>query len=244
MTRFLRSHTLSVALLLACTAVLPGCGHDASPATDRTATDATTADAADNGFIARTTRRALDTARAELAEGNIGIGGKGSDGVDINGVRVGDKDGRTAHLPRAEISPAGDLLIAGKPATIDAAQRELLLAHRAHILAIADAGIAIGMQGARLGADAAKGAITSVLSGKSDAFEARMEAEGARIEAEARKLCDLLPPLLQSQQTLASALPAFQPYATMTATDIDDCRKDVEDHHGAAVEAAAGETTP
>ncbi|UNK43793.1 YggN family protein [Luteimonas sp. S4-F44] len=239
MIRLLRSNALSVALLLACAAALPGCGRDPGPATD----EATTA-AADDGFVARTARRALDAARTEMAESNVDIGGKGSGGVEINGVRVGDKDGRTAHLPKAEISPAGDLLIAGKPATIDAAQRELLLAHRAHILAIADAGIAIGVQGARLGADAAKGAIASALSGESDAFEARMKAEGARIEAEARKLCDLLPPLLQSQQSLASALPAFQPYATMTATDIDDCRKDAAEHGGAAVEAAAGETTP
>lgn len=244
MTRSLRSNALSLGLLLACAAALQGCSRDPGPSTDQTATGETASASADDGFIARTTRRALDAARAELAEGNIGIGGKGSGGVDINGVRVGDKDGRTAHLPKAEISPAGDLLIAGKPATIDAAQRELLLAHRAHILAIADAGITIGVRGARLGADAATGAIANALSGKSDAFEARMAAEGARLEAEARKLCDLLPPLLQSQQTLATALPAFQPYATMTAADIDDCREDVAEHNGAAVEAAAGETTP
>ncbi|WP_101925466.1 MULTISPECIES: hypothetical protein [Luteimonas] len=56
-----------------------------------------------------------------------------------------------------------------------------------------------------------------------------MEAEGAKIEAEADKLCDRLPPLLASQQALAAALPAFQPYATMDATDVDDCRSDGHD---------------
>ncbi len=53
-----------------------------------------------------------------------------------------------------------------------------------------------------------------------------MEARGEAIEAEAMKLCARLPPLLASQQALASALPAFQPYATMDQQDIDDCGKD------------------
>ncbi|KLJ02952.1 hypothetical protein [Luteimonas sp. FCS-9] len=225
---------LSLALLVACAGALSGCARDPAPASGDAGT---TAD--DDGFIARTTRRALAAARTELAEGNIGVGGTGSGGVDINGVALGGKDGRTAHLPKAEISPAGDLLIDGEPTAIDAAQRDLLLAHRTHIMAIADAGIAIGVQGAQLGAEAAKGAIASALSGKGEEFEQRMQAEGEKIKAEALKLCDRLPPLLASQQALAAALPAFQPYATMDASDIDDCRKDVADRDDPAAEADA-----
>jgi hypothetical protein len=52
-----------------------------------------------------------------------------------------------------------------------------------------------------------------------------MEAEGKKIEAQAVKLCAYLPPMLASQQALASSLPAFKPYATMTQADINDCGK-------------------
>ena len=211
---------LPLLLLLACAGALTACSRDEAPAS----ADADSAASSTDGFITRTTRNALDKARRDLAQNNISVGGSGAGGVTISGFRFGGDDGRTSSLPKAEISPAGDFLVDGRTVAIDAAQRELLLAHRANIVAIAEAGIAIGMQGAQLGAEAAKGAITSLLSGKSAEFEARMEAEGEKMEAEAAKLCDHLPALLASQQALAAALPAFQPYATMDATDVDDCR--------------------
>lgn len=214
-----RSNALHLTLLIACLAVIPACSRDpASPAGDSAAT------ATDDGFIARTTRQALESARKEIAEGNISVGGRGGGVMQINGTTIGGKGSRTAHLPKAEISPAGDLLIGGEPVAVDAAQRQLLLTHRANIVAIAEAGITIGLQGAQLGIDAARGAITSLLSGASAEFEARMEAEGEKMEAEAQTLCDLMPALLASQQSLAEALPAFAPYATIDAADIDDCR--------------------
>lgn len=212
---------LPLLLLLACAGALTACSRDEAPAS---ADADSAASSTDDGFITRTTRNALDKARRDLAQNNISVGGRGAGGVTISGFRFGGDDGRTSSLPKAEISPAGDFLVDGRTVAIDAAQRELLLAHRANIVAIAEAGIAIGMQGAQLGAEAAKGAITSLLSGKSAEFEARMEAEGEKMEAEAAKLCDHLPALLASQQALAAALPAFQPYATMDATDVDDCR--------------------
>ncbi|MCD9007131.1 hypothetical protein LDO31_12970 [Luteimonas sp. XNQY3] len=233
------SRALPLALLLACAGTLTACGRDDAPAP--ASGDATTAPAGE-GFVARTTRRALETARKELAEGNVSVGGSGNGGFNINGVRVGGSGHRTAGLPKAEISPAGDFLIDGQAVEIDATQRDLLLAHRANIVAIAEAGITIGIQGAQLGAEAAKGAIASALSGQSADFEKRMEAEGAKIEAEADKLCDNLAPLLASQQALAAALPAFQPYATMDASDVEDCRKDTVVHRGdeaAEADAAA-----
>ncbi|MDR7194817.1 hypothetical protein [Luteimonas terrae] len=233
----LPSRALPLALLLACAATLTACGReDTTPPASAGAATAP----AEEGFIARSTRRALETARRDLVEKNISVGGSGGGGLNINGFRFGGDDSRTSSLPKAEISPTGDFLIDGKMVEIDAAQRELLLTHRANIIAIAEAGITIGLQGAQLGAEAAKGAIASALSGQSAEFEQRMEAEGAKIEAEADKLCDNLPPLLASQQALAAALPAFQPYATMDATDVEDCRKDtVVDRDNEAAEADA-----
>mgnify|MGYP000915428072 CR=1 FL=1 len=232
----LPSRVLPLALLLACTGVLTACGRDAAPA----AGDAEAAVDApeDEGFVARTTRRALDTAQRDLAQQNISVGGTGNGGLDINGFRFGGDDSRTAHLPKAEISPAGDFLVGGTPVEVDAAQRRLLLAHRANVITLAQAGIRIGMQGAQLGAEAAKGAIASALTGTTEAFEKRMEAEAAKIEADADTLCDHLPPLLASQNALAAALPAFQPYATMETGDVENCRQDTVVHRGDAAEAA------
>jgi len=70
-----------------------------------------------------------------------------------------------------------------------------------------------------------------------------MEAEGAKMEAEAQKMCTHMPALLASQQALAAALPEFAPYATMDASDVDDCGKDVvveRDDPAAEADAAAG----
>ena len=236
--KILPSRALPLALLLACTGVLTACVRDDAPPAPASGEAATAP--VEEGFVARTTRRALETARQDLVEQNISIGGTGAGGLNINGFRFGGDDSRTAGLPKAEISPAGDFLVDGKTIEIDGAQRELLLAHRSNIIAIADAGITIGIQGAQLGAEAAKGAIASALSGKSAEFKQRMEAEGAKIEAEADKLCDRLPALLASQQALAAALPAFEPYARMDATDVENCRKDTVVHReDAAAEADA-----
>lgn len=228
------AHLLGLAVLLACVAPLTGCSRDEAP----TAGDAAS-QPADDGFIARTTRRALEAANKELAEGNISIGGTGSSGVSINGFRFGTEADGGSGLPKAEISPQGDLLIDGKAIVLDDAQRQLLLAHRENVVAIAQAGVAIGIQGAQLGAEAAKGAITSALAGKGEAFEQRMQAEAEKIKTSALVLCDRLPPLLTSQQALAAAVPAFQPYATLDAGDIEDCRKDIVSSDNAAAEADA-----
>lgn len=238
-----RSAHLPLALLLAGATLQTACNRDSEPPQTQAANGSTAATGtAEDGFIARTARTAMEKARQELAEGNISVGGAGSggSGVNVNGFRFGGENSRSAHLPKAEITPAGDLLIDGTAVTVDATQRQRLLAHRAQILAIADAGIEVGIQGVQLGAQAARGAIASALSGETEAFEARMEAEGAKIEAEAQKICERLPALLTSQQALAEALPEFQPYATMDASDIDDCGKDtVVTRDDAAAEADA-----
>lgn len=181
-----------------------------------------TAGNTNKGFIARQVDHALADARKELHEGNLSI--NGDINISINGKEFGKSD---SPLPKAEISPRGELLVDGKAVETSAAQRQQLLTYRNQVLGIADAGMAIGSQGADL-AGKALGGVFGVIFGGDQAekeFEARMEAEGKKIEAEALKLCTQLPPLLASQQALAASLPAFKPYATMTQEDIDDCGK-------------------
>ncbi len=157
-------------------------------------------------LVARKVAEAMDEARQKLATENID---------------VGDHDG---NLPKAQISPQGDLLIDGKAVAVTDAQRALLLKHRANVIAIAESGMALGVQGTDLGMKAAGEAMKSIFTGNSEEIEKRVKAEADKIEAEAKKLCDKLPPMLESQNALSTSLPEFKPYATMDQSDIDDCR--------------------
>ncbi|KAF1697817.1 hypothetical protein [Pseudoxanthomonas koreensis] len=229
--------------ILALAALLPlaACGRDEPPATPVTpASGDAAAQAPADTALGRKIQQAMAEASRKLATENIRVGGKRDKGYP------GAADG--SRLPRAEITPQGDLLIEGKAVAVDDNQRQLLLAHRSDQIAIAQAGIAIGMRGADLGVKAATGALKSVFSGTSDEFEKQMEAEGKLIEAEANKLCTLMPGLLASQQALAAALPEFRPYATMDQSDVDDCGKDGyfdsgDGDGGTTTAAAAGDAS-
>lgn len=174
-------------------------------------------------MIGRHVEKAINEARAELRTKNISVSG-GFD-ININGHKVHKADD---DLPKAEITPQGDLLIEGKAVSINPAQRQQLLAYRGQIIGVAEAGMAIGVKGADIAGEALNGVVGAIFGGKEgeQAFEQRMEARGKKIEAEAVKLCTQMPAMLASQQALAASLPAFRPYARMTQADIDDCGKD------------------
>jgi len=150
-------------------------------------------------------QEATDKARKEITQGNISI-----------------SNGKS---PKAEISPQGDLLIDGKAVAVDARQRALLLDYRKQVESLASAGMEIGVAGANLGVKAAGEAIKGMFSGDTQGIEARVNEEAKKIEDQAQQLCGLLPGMMARQQALAAALPAFQPYATMDQSDIDDCGK-------------------
>lgn len=177
--------------------------------------------------LGRTIDEALREAREEIATENISIGGDTD--IRVGGASIGnrtsvDADGNP--LPKAEISPAGDFLIAGETVDITPAQRELLLDYRGHVVSLIEAGMAIGVKGADLGMHAAGEALKSMFTGEAADFEQRVEAEAAKLEGEAMQLCGLLPAMLQTQQQLAESLAELRPYATMTAEDIEDCHSD------------------
>jgi hypothetical protein len=216
-------HTLALATVFS--AALLGCSEPPAPPA--------APGESPKGFIGRQVEKAITEARQELRTQNISI----NDGfnLNVNGKQVHSSD---AGLPKAEITPQGDLLIDGKAVALDAGQRERLLAYRGHLIGIAEAGMAIGAQGADIAGEALAGVAGAIFGGKEgeQAFEQRMEAQGKKIEAEAVKLCTLLPGLLASQQSLAASLPAFKPYARMTQQDIDDCGKDTKGN-GVAITA-------
>lgn len=225
-----------VPFVLAAALPLAACSPAGSPPPPPAAGPAAAGSSAPSSLIGRKVDEALAHARKELREGNISLNGDLA--IDVNGHRVRRPD---AALPKAEITPQGDLLVDGKPVAIDAAQRRQLLDYRQHVIALAEAGMAIGGKGADIAGEAVSGALSAAFGGEQarQDFERRMQAKGAAIEAEARTLCQQLPPLLALQQSLASRLPAFKPYATMTQADIDDCTKHGQGS-GVAVTAAGG----
>lgn len=204
-------------VLLACLVFLAACGREqagdagSAPDPDHPARSA----------LGGVVKRATDEARKKLATENIRI----SDGLRINanGTTLHRRDAR----PKAEITPQGTLLIDGRAVAATPAQTALLLDYRSRIIAIAETGMDIGVQGADLAARAMGAAVKGIFSGKSGAdIERSIETEAEGIQRAATQLCDRLPALLSSQRRLAAALPEFAPYATMDESDIDDCMED------------------
>jgi hypothetical protein len=182
------------------------------------------ADEPTSSVIGAEIQKGMQKAKQELTTKNI----------DVNNVHVSDNhrhddDSR----PKAEITPQGDLLIAGKTVAATPSQQALLLDYRKQIVGIAEAGMDIGTQGADIGISAAKQAVWGALAGKSDKdIDAAIKPQTDKIEAAAAKLCLRMPDLLTAQQKLATAMPEFRPYATMQQKDIDDCGKDKKDKDG------------
>jgi hypothetical protein len=195
-----------------------GNGASAAPSTDE----------AHSSFIATEIQKGIQQAKQELATKNIEINHVA---VHIHGNHHDDDDHDSDDTrPKAEITPQGDLLIAGKKVPATPAQQALLMNYRQQIIGIADAGMDIGSRGADLGISAAKQAVWGALSGKSDKdIDAAIKPQTDKIEAAAAQLCKRMPDLLAAQQKLAAEMPEFRPYATMQQKDIDDCGKDMKD---------------
>ncbi|NUS37687.1 MAG: hypothetical protein HOQ02_01490 [Lysobacter sp.] len=187
--------------------------------------------------LGKTVASALDKARKEMETGNINL----NHGVDVDvgdhghHFRIGgnDRDGK----PSAEITPQGDLLVDGRQADVTPAQRALLLQYRQQTIGLAEAGMAVGVKGADLAGKALAETFSGLIHGNADAAGKHIQAEGEKLKADARQICAQLPGMLQTQQQLATSLPAFKPYATMTQQDVDDCMKDDK---GVAVTSADG----
>ncbi|OOG46945.1 hypothetical protein [Rhodanobacter sp. C01] len=180
-----------------------------------------------SSVIAAEVRKGIEQAKQELVTKDIDVGS-----VHINGKGWHGRDDNS-ELPKAVITPQGELVIAGKPVQATPEQHTMLVDYRQHIIGIAEAGMDIGASGADIGVTAAKQAIWGALSGKSDKeIEASIKPQTDKIEAAAAKLCQRLPDLLSTQQKLAAAMPEFRPYATMQQKDVDDCGKDMADKNG------------
>ena len=169
-------------------------------------------------------RTELAAARRELDTGNLQLG---------DGLRFGTSDARASHadraLPQAEITPQGDFLIEGRPVTIDRHQRQELLLYRGEVIAIAKAGIDIGERSAQAALDAVDRGLFSLMFGAmTGSLERRIEKTVREtVEPGVRQICLSLPALRDRQQRLSATLPAFRPYATLEADDVEDCEDEM-----------------
>lgn len=152
---------------------------------------------------------------------------------------LGSADG----LPKAELTPQGDVLINGVAVPMTPAQREAALAYRTEILAVADAGMVMGEKGVAIAGDALALAATGIFGGDTTEGEARIEAKGKAMEAEGLAMCQRVASLEIAQNRLAELLPAFQPYAKAMNVKADcnvaDTSEDAEQQADEAASAPA-----
>lgn len=157
----------------------------------------------------RTADSDLDTASRQIATGDMTL------------------TADDANIPKAAITQEGDFLVAGKRIDITPRQRNEVLAYRAQYIEIAQQGIAIGHEGIAVGRHAVVPMVFAALFGASDkTIDASMDKRLAGVREATVELCDRMPALMTTQQQLATDLPEFRPYATLTQKKIDDCRKD------------------
>lgn len=191
-------------LALSLTTLIPlaACQSESSPSiTDRISQ--ATSEAAEK--IQDAAGDAAAKVREEMATSNLRLGG-GADG-----------------LPKAELSPEGDLIIGGQAIPLDAAQREKVLAFREQLVEVAAGGADIGIQGASLATKALGDAAAAIASGETAGLEAKIEAEADAIRDAAQALCNRIPELRAARDALVVAVPEFAPYAALDKNDLGNC---------------------
>jgi hypothetical protein len=173
--------------------------------------------------------KAMDEARKGLGEASQELQ-KAQSEIDAARQKLATENltlnrNENQNLPKAEITPAGDLLIEGKSVATTPEQKEKVLAYRGAMITVVGDGMAIGMEGAKVGIDAAASALKGVLAGQSgDEIGKQVGAEAkTKMKPMVDQLCGRLPALLTAQQALAASVPEFKPYASMDQADVDDC---------------------
>ena len=210
------------------TILAAGCSQSAAPQATSNPT-ASAPGSTPQTALGRMAANAIAEARVKLAKENINLNGQFvfNEGQHNVITRVGHKDPADTR-PDAELTPAGDLLIDGKPVQVTPSPHAMLLQYRQSLMSVAETGMQLGVQGADLGGQAIGEVFAGLMSGHPDQIDKNINAKASKIEAQAMQLCTQLRPVQQLQQQLAAAVPQFAPYATLKASDVDDCNK----HHG------------
>lgn len=124
----------------------------------------------------------------------------------------------------ATVTPAGDLSIDGKAVTLTSEQHDMLKQYYAQVMALRDDGIATGKAGAAMAGQAIGTVASGLAHGNPDSIGPAIDAKAKGIETKAMAVCNDVEALRAKQAAIASALPAFKPYATIEANEVTDCR--------------------
>ncbi|MDQ3288719.1 MAG: ankyrin repeat domain-containing protein [Pseudomonadota bacterium] len=157
------------------------------------------------------------------APSTVTIGGESVlQNITVKGDRVGatSADGSTAW-----INADGTIEIDGRPVELDDTQKALTLRYHREAMAIRSEGIAIGKSGVALAGKSIGNVVRGLTGGEPEAIEGRIEADAREIEQLAMGICEKAGTLQSIQDELAQALPAFEPYASMTGADTRDCER-------------------
>lgn len=128
---------------------------------------------------------------------------------------------RTA--PMAILADDGSLSIDARPVPLEPAQQAQLKDFHTRIRTLMDDALATGRAGVAT-ATTALGAVASGLaSGDPDSIGRKVDAKAAEVDAAAARICVDLARLRAQQQTIATGLPAFAPYAGITADEVASC---------------------
>lgn len=128
-----------------------------------------------------------------------------------------DSNGMVVHAtgkPDAHIGKDGSLSIDDRAVDVTPAQRAMLQRYYGEARSMMQSGVAVGKQGAAMAERGIGDAVASLLHGDSSKADKQLDAQSNQIDGAVGKLCTDLKAMDDTQQTLATEIPAFAPYAS------------------------------
>ena len=162
---------------------------------------------------------ALGLAAAPAAATHISISVDDDDGIRVDDgdvVITADDDSE------ARVEPDGTLRIDGRRAHLGERDRQALVLYNQSIRRIEHRAIEIGVQGAGLAVHAVTEAVVAIAGGHPQRAERRVRAHAEDLKDNARRLCQEMRAVEQLQDSIASRVAAFRPFAVIELDD-DDC---------------------
>ena len=127
--------------------------------------------------------------------------------------------------PEAHLYADGRLQIGSDDVTLDSAGHAAVVGYFTAAKAMTQHGIDTAKAGAAVGVTAAKEVVQGLAHGDTSKIGANVERKADVVRQAAAKICDDLGTIRGLQQTLASSVESFRPYAAVSDDDVNDCRK-------------------
>jgi hypothetical protein len=124
----------------------------------------------------------------------------------------------------AIIAVDGSLRIDDRAVALTPPQQALLRDYYLGIRALRRDALATGAAGIATAGTAIASVVSGLASGDPDSIGRKVDAKAAKVEAAAATLCADIAALRSQQESIASQLAAFQPYAVIGASGGDSCK--------------------